>query len=196
MGDELRQSFALLPRRSEPWIWISKPVESRIKKFICRRSVPTAALSVEGPAKNELRRAIMFSSHPSEPMVNERGLSDPGPGNDCNDIYILVCPCTIQKTDILLSTKNITSGNGQSGYGNLLRCKSCWRLASFDTRSGRGRLQFLRSDSTPCVDSACYRRHRLQKLARVLKTPSWMFLQQALQENNGRLRYMFEFFQR
>ena len=25
MCDELRQSFALLPRRSEPWIWIAKP---------------------------------------------------------------------------------------------------------------------------------------------------------------------------
>ena len=36
--------------------WISKPSESRIKKFICGRSLPTAALSIEGPAKNELRR--------------------------------------------------------------------------------------------------------------------------------------------
>src|SRR5208283_3746288 len=83
--------------------------ESRIKKFICGRSVPTAALSVEGPAKNELCRAIMFSCHPSEPMVNERGLTDPSPGNDCNDVDILVCPCTIQKSDIVLSTKNIVS---------------------------------------------------------------------------------------
>src|SRR5262249_9748304 len=74
MCDELRQSFALLPRRSKPWIWISKPVESRIKKFIRRRSVPTAALSVEGPTKNQLCRTIMVSSHPSEPMVNECGL--------------------------------------------------------------------------------------------------------------------------
>ena len=112
MRDELRQSFALLPRRSEPWIWISKPSESRIKKFICGRSVPTAALSVEGPTKNKLRRTIMVSSHPSEPMVDERGLPDASPGNDCNDIYMLVCPCIIQKSDILLSTKNITSCNG------------------------------------------------------------------------------------
>src|SRR5271166_666266 len=123
MRNELRQSFALLPSRSDPWIWISKPVESRIEKFVFRRSVPTGALSVEGPPKNKLRRAIMVSSHPPEPMVDERGLSDPSPGNDCNDVDILVCPCTTQKSDILLSTKNIASGNGQSGYGNLLRCK-------------------------------------------------------------------------
>ena len=56
MRDELRKSLAFLPRRSEPWIWISKPSESRIKKFICGRSLPTAALSIVGPAKNELRR--------------------------------------------------------------------------------------------------------------------------------------------
>src|SRR5271169_4833621 len=112
MRDELRESLAFLPRRSEPWIGISKPRESRIKKFICRRSVPTGALSVEGPTKNKLCRTIMVSSHPSEPMVNERGLSDPSPGNNCNDVDILVCPCTIQKSDILLSTKNIASGNG------------------------------------------------------------------------------------
>src|SRR6202049_1809748 len=111
MRDELRQSFALLPRRSDPWIWIAKPVESRIEKFICRRSAPTAALSVKGPAKNEFRRTIMFSSHSSEPVVDQRRLSDPSPGNDCNDVDVLVCPCTIQKSDVLLSTKNVASGN-------------------------------------------------------------------------------------
>ena len=36
MRDELRESLALFPGRSKPWIWISKPVESRIKKFISR----------------------------------------------------------------------------------------------------------------------------------------------------------------
>jgi len=140
MRDELRQSFALLPGRSELWIWIAKPSKSSVKKFICGRSVTSGALSVKGPTKNKLCRTIMVSSHPSEPMVNQRGLSDPSPCNNCNDVDILVCPCTIQKSDILLSTKNITSCNGQSGYGNLLRCKSCWRLASSDTRSGRERL--------------------------------------------------------
>src|ERR1700726_5293795 len=133
MRHEPRQSFAFLPGRSESRIWISKPSESRVKKFICGRSLPTAALSVEGPTKNKLRRTIMISSHPSEPMVNERGLPDPSPGHDCNDIYVLVCPCIIQESDIFLSTKNIASGNGQSGYGNLLRCKSCWWLASSNT---------------------------------------------------------------
>src|ERR1700738_4420226 len=160
MGDELRQSFALFPRRSETRIWICKPSESRIKKFIRGRTVPTGALSVEGPTKNKLCRTIMVSSHPSEPMVNERGLSDASPGNDCNEVDILVCPCTIQKSDILLSTKNIASCNGQSGYGNLLRCKSCGRLASSDTRIGSGvLLEALTSDSTPCVDSGHYGRH-------------------------------------
>jgi hypothetical protein len=72
MRDELRQSFALLPRRSDPWIWIAKPSESRVEKFICGRGIPTAALSVKGPAKNKFRRIIMVSSHPSEPMVHER----------------------------------------------------------------------------------------------------------------------------
>src|SRR5271165_6463411 len=104
MRDELRQSFAFLPRRSEPWIWISKPTESGVKKFIRRRSVSTGALSVEGPTKNELCRTIMVSSHPSEPMIDERGLSDPSPGNDCHDIYLLVRPGIIQESKILLST--------------------------------------------------------------------------------------------
>src|SRR4029077_14725282 len=116
MRDELRQSFALLPRRSESWIWISKPSESRIKKFIRGRSVPTAALSVEGPAKNKLCRTIMISRHPSEPMVDERGLPDTSPCHDRNDIYILVCPCIIQEGDILLSTKHIASSDRQSGH--------------------------------------------------------------------------------
>src|SRR5271170_7176309 len=111
MRDKLGQSFALLPRRSEPLIWISKPSESRIKKFICRRSVPSAALTVEGPTKNKLCRTIMVSSHASEPMVNERRLSDPSPRDDCHDIYILVRPCIIQESDILLSSKNIASCN-------------------------------------------------------------------------------------
>src|SRR5271166_357234 len=116
MRDELCQSFAFLPRRSESWIAISKPSKSRIKKFICRRSIPTAALSVEGPAKNKLCGTILVSSHPSKPMVNECGLSDPSPGNNANDVNILVCPCTIQKSDILLSTKEIASCEGQSSY--------------------------------------------------------------------------------
>src|SRR6202030_4403370 len=129
----------------------------------------------------------MFSSHPSEPMVDERRLSDPSPCNNCNDVDILVCPCTIQKSDILLSTKNITSCNGQSGYGNLLRCKSCWRLASSDTRSGRGHLlQALTSDSTPRVDSASYRRYHLQKLVWSLETLCRIFLKEFLKENYQR----------
>jgi hypothetical protein len=130
MRNELCQSFALLPGRSQSWIWITKPSESRIKKFICGRSISAAALFVEGPTKNELCRTIVVSTHPSEPMVDEGRLPDPSPGNDCNDVDTLVCPCTIQKSDILVSAKNSTSCNGQSGYGNPLRCNSCRRFAS------------------------------------------------------------------
>jgi hypothetical protein len=52
MCDELGQSFALLSRRPDPWIWISEPSERRVQKFISGRSVPARPLSVEGPAKN------------------------------------------------------------------------------------------------------------------------------------------------
>src|SRR6516165_10138856 len=112
MGDEFRQSFPLLPGRSEPWIGISKPVKSGIKKFIGRRSAAAGALSVEGPAKHELRRTILFSGHPPKPMINESGLPDTSPGNDRKHIYLRICPGGIQKSNILHSTKNIASGNG------------------------------------------------------------------------------------
>jgi hypothetical protein len=36
--------------------------------------------------------------------------------NDRNDIYLLICPCIIQETDILFPAKNIASRNWQSGY--------------------------------------------------------------------------------
>src|SRR6516165_10149637 len=120
MRDQLRQSLSLLPRRPESWIWISKPSQSGIKKFVGRRSVAACALSIERPAKYELRRTIVFSSHSSEPMVDECRLSDTSPGNDCNDVYLLVRPCSLQKSDVLISAENITSGNRQPGYGNLL----------------------------------------------------------------------------
>src|SRR5580704_4573702 len=113
MCDEFRESFPFLPRRTDPRIWIAEPAQSSVKKFVCGRSTPTAALSVKGPAKNELRRTIMFSSHVSEPMVDERGLADTSPGNDRNDIYVLIRPCIIQESDIFLAAKNIASGNGQ-----------------------------------------------------------------------------------
>src|SRR5215469_8826136 len=125
MGDEFRQSLALLPGRSEAWVSISKPVESRIKEFVRGRSVPSGALSVEGPTKNKLRRTIMVGSHTSEPMVSERRLSNTSPGHNRNDVHVFACPRAVQKSDILFSTKNIASGHGQSGDGNLLRCNPC-----------------------------------------------------------------------
>ena len=102
MPNELRQSFALLPCCSKPWIWIAKPVKSGIKKFIGRRSVSTGPLSVERPAKYELRRTILFSSHPSEPMVDQRRFSDSAPGNNGDNIDLLVCPCIVQESDVLV----------------------------------------------------------------------------------------------
>jgi hypothetical protein len=45
-------------------------------------------------------------------MVDEGRLSNPSPGNDGNDVDILVCPGTIEKSDVLLPTKQITPGNG------------------------------------------------------------------------------------
>src|SRR5262252_8628499 len=116
MRYELCQSFALLPRRPDSWIWISEPSQRRIQKFISGRSASTRPLSVEGPTKNKLCRPIMFSRHSSEPIVNERGLSDTGPGNNCNDVDVLVCPCIVQESDILISPENITSCNGQPRY--------------------------------------------------------------------------------
>src|SRR6516164_4249929 len=197
MRDKLRESLAFLPRRSEPWIWITKPSKSRIKKFIGRRGVATGALSVEGPAKDELRGAIVFSSHPSEPMVYQRRFSDPGPGNDGNDIYTLVSPCCIQESNIFLSTKQIAPCNGQPGYGNLFRSKSCPRLARSETRNGRGRLlQAVTTDSTPRVDGASYRRYRIQKIGRVLEAPPGIFLKVFLKENYDRLWDIFELFER
>src|SRR6516164_5483784 len=116
MRDQLRQSFAFLPGSPKAWIWIAKPSEGSIQKFVCGRSVSAGALSVERPAENQLCRTILFGSHSSEPMVDQCGLPESCPGNDCNDVHLLVCPCTIQKSDIFLSTKDISSCNGQSGY--------------------------------------------------------------------------------
>src|SRR5262249_607737 len=130
----------------------------------------------------------MVSCHPSEPMVNERRLPDPGPGNDGNDVDILVCPSTIQKSDVFFSTKNTDSGDGQFGDGNLLWRGSYWRLASSDTQRGRGHLlQVLTTDSTPCVDSAYYRRNRLDKFSWALKTSTRVFLEEHLKQKNCRL---------
>jgi hypothetical protein len=70
-------------------------------------------------------------------------------------------------------------------YGNLFRCDSCRRLARSDPRSGKGRLlQALTSDFAPCINSACYRRYRLQQLGRILKPPPGILLEKHLKENN------------
>ena len=79
----------------QPWIWISKPSQRSVKKFVCGRNAPTTA-QPKAPAKNQFSRTIMFGSYPLKPMVDERRLPDTNPGNYCNDIYTLVCPCIIQ----------------------------------------------------------------------------------------------------
>src|ERR1700686_3216715 len=164
LGDEPGQALALPPRRSDPWIGIVKPCQGCVQKLVSGRSVRTGALSVEGPAEHEFRGTVTFSRHSSEPMVDKRRLADPSPGNDCNDIYLLVCPCIIQESDILLPTEHIASCNRQSGYGNFLRSHSYWRPASCGARIGRGyRPQALMSDCNPTIDSVHYRRHHLQQ---------------------------------
>ena len=75
--------------------------------------LPLSTLPVEGPAKNELRRTIVFGSHGPKPVINERGLSHASPSHYCDDIHIRVCPCVVQESDILISTKKISSCDGQ-----------------------------------------------------------------------------------
>src|SRR6516165_4839185 len=116
MRHKLGESFPFLPRRSKPWIGIAKPTQSSVEKFIGGRGLPTGALSIEGPAKNKLRRSIMFRSHPQEPLINQGRLPRTTPGNDGNDIYLLICPGLIQESDIRLSAKKIASCNGESRY--------------------------------------------------------------------------------
>src|SRR6516165_3740902 len=101
MRDELCEPLALLPTRSEPRIRISEPSKSRIQKFIGGGSLPACPLPVERPAKNKLRRTIVFSSHPSEPMIDQGRLADTAPSNDRNNIDLLVCPGIVQESDIL-----------------------------------------------------------------------------------------------
>jgi hypothetical protein len=73
MRDELCQSFALLPGGSVPRIWVAKPRESGIEKLIGRgRRLPARAVSVERPAKHQLRGTITLGRHAPEPMVDER----------------------------------------------------------------------------------------------------------------------------
>jgi hypothetical protein len=67
----------------------------------CRRWCPVCRKT----AKYELRGTIVFSSHSSEPMVDQRRFSDSAPGNNCNNIDLLVRPCIVQESDILLSAK-------------------------------------------------------------------------------------------
>src|SRR5580692_7128533 len=126
-------------------------------------------------------------------MVDEGGLSDPSPGKDGYDIYLLVGPCIIQESDVFLSPKKIASCHGQSRDGNSLRPQSDRRLASSDPRLGKERLlQALTSDSTLSVESANDHRNRLQKFGWVLEALSGVFLEEHIKENDDRLRNSFQ----
>ena len=72
-------------------------------------------------------------------MIDQSGLSDPSPGHDGDDIYILVCPGIIQESDVFLSPKNIASCHRQSRDGNSLRLRSERRLANSNTGIGQER---------------------------------------------------------
>src|SRR5258708_24181317 len=97
MRDELGQSFALLPLRSDPWILITKPSESRGNKLVCGRSAATGALSVERPSENELCRPITSSSQLLEPMVAARRLPYPRPSNNGKDTNLPFHPCILDQ---------------------------------------------------------------------------------------------------
>ena len=65
-----------------------------------------------------------------------------------HNIDLLVCPCIVQETDVLFATKNITSCNGQSGYGNLFWTKSCSSALRVSTGCGT-------SSSCSVANGAC-----------------------------------------
>ena len=115
MPNELRQSFALFPRRSGVSNRISKPSEGSVKKFVCGRSVLRRCLVCRMTSQ---KRALLNDTF-QQPFVGANDwlhmIDDTGPGNDRHDIYLRVCPGVIQKSDILLSTKQIASCNRQSG---------------------------------------------------------------------------------
>src|ERR1700751_5540787 len=185
MGDQLGQSFAFLPRSSHPWIWVFKPGKSSVEKFVCRGRLPACALSVEGPAENKLRRTIVFSSHSPEPTVDKSGLPDTSPSDDANDVYVLVRQRSIQESDILLSPKNIASGNRQSGYRNFLRSQSGRRPAYGGVRFSHGCFpQALKIDRMATGDRPRYRRYKLQQFGRSLEALYRVFVQQRFEKNH------------
>ena len=110
---------------------------------------------------------------------------------------MLVCPCTIQESEIILSPENIASCDGQSGQGNLLGCQSCWLFAESGARIGRGYLpQVLKSDYASNGYGVRYRRHHPQQFSWRLEALRRVFLQEQLEQNNDWLRDIFELFER
>src|SRR6516164_4192181 len=117
MRYEPGQSFALLPCTADAGVWIAEPSQGRVQKFVGRRSVPAGALPIERPAKHQFCGTVMFGRQVPEPLVNQRGFADTLPGHDGHDIDLRVSPGRIQKSQVLLSTKDLACSNGQSSYG-------------------------------------------------------------------------------
>src|SRR5260221_8042547 len=116
----------------------------------------------------------MFSRHPSEPMVNKRGLSDAGPSNDDNHVDCWICPSRIEKRNVLLATKDLACGHGQSGHRDFFWPQSRGRLGGCI----RGYLaQVLMIDCTSGIDRVGYKGHRLQKFSWILKTTRHVFVE-------------------
>jgi hypothetical protein len=126
-------------------------------------------------------------------MVDQRGLSNTGPGNDIHDIHARVCPGRIQKRNVLLSTEKIASCDRQPRYGNILRSQFCSRLASQAGGTASGQLsQALIREGLPFVDGTRDCRYELQKLGGSLKALLRIFLEEHRDEGDSRLRNTFE----
>jgi hypothetical protein len=73
-------------------------------------------------------------------MVDQCGLPDSTPGNDCNHIDVLVCPCSIEESNILLSTKNTAPVMGNLATDIFLGPSLAGALRVKAAESGEGAL--------------------------------------------------------
>jgi hypothetical protein len=105
-------------------------------------------------------------------------------GNNCDNIELQVCPSSIQESDVLFSTKNITCCNGHLAteifFGPDLA--GGFRVPTRGVGGGN-LLQVPTCGLTSCGDSVCYCRHRLQQLVRSAETLCRIFLKEFFKEN-------------
>jgi hypothetical protein len=69
MRDKLRQSLAFLPSCSDPWIWISKPRESDVKKIHLR----TKNLPLSPACRRTNRKRAEQNGTAQQPAVGANG---------------------------------------------------------------------------------------------------------------------------